>query len=87
MWPDQCAGAQIRFCRALPAQVLSSATMIPVVVPWVCRAARPGVPSLAACIAKGGAMQAVVGLALPMALLYAHEARSRRSFLAAAHRA
>lgn len=77
----------MRFCRALPAQVLSSATMIAVVVPWVCRAARPVVPSLTACVVKGGAMQAIVGLALPMALLYTHEAHSRRSFLAATHHA
>ena len=61
--------------------------MIAMVVPWVCRAARPVVPSLGACVVKGAAMQAVVGLALPMALLYTHEAHSRRSFLAATHRA
>ena len=77
----------MRFSRTLVAQVLSSATMTAGVVPWVCRAAQPGVPSLAVCVAKGAAMQAVVGLALPMALLYMHEARSRCSFLAATHHA
>ncbi|KAK9839547.1 hypothetical protein WJX81_008699 [Elliptochloris bilobata] len=77
----------VRFARALPAQTLSSATLIAAVIPWVCQAVQPGVPSLAACVAKGSAMQAVMGMALPMALLYTHEAHSRRSFLAALQRA
>lgn len=81
------AGAQVRFSRALPAQLLSSAALTATVIPWVCQAARPGVPYLPACIAKGAALQACLGAALPLALLYTHEAHTRRSFLAALQRA
>jgi len=77
----------VRFSRALPAQLLSSAALTATVIPWVCQAAQPGVPCLPACIAKGAALQACLGAVLPMALLYTHEAHSRRSFLAALQRA
>ncbi len=78
--------AQVRFRLTLLAQALAMAVMGLVVVPWVCQVAQPGVPALGACVAKGVLIQAALGGALPMALLYTHEARCRRNFLAALRR-